>query len=290
MKKLLFLAVIAFCMQSCDSTQKINSKFGGVQIGAITYSFRSMPEKTLEGMLNYSVQSGISSIELMGDVVERFAGMPQARDEVRQWRTTVSMDKFKEIKKMFDKEGVSIHILKLGDARWSDEEIDYAFNACRAVGAKGICMEISNDAAKRMAPFAEKHKLFVILHNHGQPEDPNFSFDSALAYSPQVMLNFDVGHYFAATGKNPCDVIKRLNKRIFSIHLKDRTWEGTYSASANLPFGEGKTPIVEILQLIQKEKYPIYCDIELEYRIPSGSDAVKEVIKCVEYCRKALVK
>jgi len=289
MKKILFIFIAALFLQNVVA-QKPNSKFGGVQIGAITYSFRDMPDKTLEGMLNYSVQSGLSSIELMGDVVERYAGIPRDRTAVKEWRTSVSMDKFKEIKKMFDKQGVKIHILKLGDASWSDAEIDYAFKVCKVLGAKGICMEISEEAAKRMAPFADKHKLYVMLHNHGQPGEPNFSFDRALAFGPRLMLNFDVGHYFGATGLDPCEVIKRLNKRIFSLHLKDRTWVGNYNQAGNLPFGEGKTPLVEILQLVQKEKYPIYCDIELEYRIPQGSDAVKEVIKSVEYCRKALVK
>ena len=289
MKKLLFILVAAVGMQ-CSVPQKPNSKFGGVQIGAITYSYRSMPDQSLEGMLNYLVQSGINSTELMGGAVEQFAGIPADADKVRQWRTTVSMDKFKEVKKMFKKQGVKIHILKLGDHRWSDEEIDYAFRACKAVGAKGISMEISDEAAKRMAPFADKHKLYLILHNHGQAENPNFSYDSALAFGPRVMLNFDVGHHYSATGENPCELIKRLNKRIFSIHVKDKTWEGTYKESKNLSFGEGQTPVVEILQLIQKEKYPIICDIELEYKIPEGSDAVKETIKCVEYCRAALVK
>jgi sugar phosphate isomerase/epimerase len=284
-----------------------------------------MPDQSLEAILDYTLQSGINSIELMGDAVERYAGLPQLvisdeqrklmripqsdlsdeqreqREQLRkqreqnnidqrQWRTTVSMDKFKEIKKMFDDKGVSIHILKLGDARWSDEEIDYAFNVCKTLGAKGITMEISEEAAKRMAPFADKHDLYVIFHNHGQPENPDFSFDKPLEYGSRLMLNFDVGHYFAATGQNPCDLIKRLHERIFSIHLKDRTWEGSYDKSKNLPLGEGQTPVAEILQLIQKEKRPVYCDIELEYKIPEGSDAVEEVVKCVEYCRKALVK
>jgi len=289
MKKILFILIAALCMQ-CVSEKKPNSKFGGVQIGAITYSFREMPDRTLEGMLNYSLQSGLSSIELMGDVVERYAGLPSDRSAVREWRTSVSMDKFKEIKKMFDQKGVKIHILKLGDAGWSDEEIDYAFNVCKTLGAKGICMEISERAAQRMSPFADKHKMYVMLHNHGQPGEPNFSFDKILEIGPRLMLNFDVGHYYGATGLNPCDLIQRLNKRIFSIHLKDRTWVGSYNQSGNLPFGEGQTPLVEILQLIQKQKYPIYCDIEYEYRTPQGSDAVKEVIKCVEYCRRALVK
>ena len=289
MKKVFFILVAAVCMQYVVA-QKPNSKFGGVQIGTITYSYRDMPDKSLEGILNYTVQSGISSVELMGGAVEQFAGIPRERSEVRQWRASVSMDKFEEVKKMFDAKGVNIHILKLGEARWSDEEIDYAFKVCKTLGAKGISMEISEEAAKRMAPFADKHKLYVIFHNHGQPGEPNFSFDKVLAIGERVMLNFDAGHYYASTGQNPCDLIKRLNKRIVSVHVKDRTWEGGYDKAKNLPFGEGQTPIVQMLQLAQKEKWPIVFDIEYEYSTPQGSDAVKEVTKSVNFCRAALVK
>ena len=284
------MVVLAIAGLQFAVAQKPDSKFGGVQIGTITYSFRQLPGKTLEDVLNYTVQSGISSVELMGDAVEVYAGIPEDRDDQPQWRKTVSMDKFKEVKKMFEDKGVKIHILKLGDARWSDEEIDYAFKVCKTLGAKGISLEIGEEAAKRMAPFADKHKLYVIMHNHGQPGQPDFSFDKMLSHGSRLMLNFDVGHYYGATGQNPCDVIKRLHKRIVSIHMKDRTWVGSYENSANLPFGEGETPLVEILQLIQKEKYPIFCDIELEYKIPAGSNAVIETAKCVDYCRKALIK
>jgi hypothetical protein len=53
--------------------------------------------------------------------------------------------------------------------------------------------------------------------------------------------------------------------------------------------GEGDTPVADILKLVQKNKWPIYFDIELEYPVPENSNAQKEVIKCVEYCRKILV-
>src|SRR5690606_17680662 len=42
-----------------------DSNFGGVQIGAITYSFRSLPSSA-EQLLGYLVDCGISSTELMG--------------------------------------------------------------------------------------------------------------------------------------------------------------------------------------------------------------------------------
>jgi len=289
-KTVLFLMMAAVFLQ-CTNSPKPNSNFGGVQIGNITYSFRSMPDQTIEGMLNYTLQAGINAIELISGPAEKYAGMPQGRDEIRQWKKTVSMDKFKEVRKMFNAKGITIHMVNIGvGATSSDEEIDYAFNVGKALGAIGLAMEVSEDVAKRIAPFADKHKMYVIFHNHGQSEDPNFSYDRILAHGPRLMLNLDVGHYYSATGLNPCDLMKRLNKRIVSLHLKDKTWAGSYAASKNMPFGEGTTPLIEILQLVQKEKWPIVCHIEQEYEIPANSDAVKEVIKCVDYCRKALVK
>ncbi len=291
-KKLALLLLAVFSVYSIPAEgKKPDSKFGGVQIGTITYSFRSMPDQSLTAVLDYAVQAGLSSVELMGPPVEKYAGVPQSKDPevIKKWRTSVSMDGFKQVRKMFEKQGVKIHILKLGSPGWSDEEIDYAFNVCKTLGAKGITMEISEEAAKRMEPFAEKHNLYVIFHNHLQPGNPDFSFDKILAYGPMLRLNLDAGHYFGATGLNPCDIIERLHDRIVSIHIKDKTGPKTNPANTNQSFGEGETPVGEILNLVKKNKWPIHCDIELEYRIPEGSDAVKEVSKCAEYCRKALL-
>lgn len=269
---------------------QVNSEIEGVQVGVITYSYRSMPEKNLDAILNYVVESGISSVELMGDVVEEYAGIPKGKDAeaIRKWREGASMNKFKEIKDKFDREGVNIHILKLGNHSWSDGEIDYAFNACKTLGAKGISMEISENAAKKLAPFAEKHNLYVVLHNHLQPGDPDFSFEKHLEYGPNLMLNFDAGHYYGATGKDPKLLIEKLHDRIVSIHIKDKTGPNATSPNTNMPFGEGETDVEGILQLIRDNNWDIHCDIELEYDVPKDSNAVKEVIRCLDYCRTAL--
>ena len=54
---------------------KPNSKFNGVQIGTITYSFRSLPGDA-ESILKYCVDANVSAIELMGPTAEAFAGAP----------------------------------------------------------------------------------------------------------------------------------------------------------------------------------------------------------------------
>jgi sugar phosphate isomerase/epimerase len=100
-----------------------------------------------------------------------------------------------------------------------------------------------------------------------------------------IGFNFDIGHYVAGTnGKSPIPVIEKYHDKIISLHLKDRTADG-----GNVPWGQGQTPIKEVLQLLKQEKWPIYADIELEYRVPPDSDSVKEVAKCVTYCKEALV-
>lgn len=59
----------------CQS--KPNSVVNGVNLGTITYSYRSMPDQRAEAILRHVVDSGISQIEFMGAPVEAFAGAPQ---------------------------------------------------------------------------------------------------------------------------------------------------------------------------------------------------------------------
>ena len=144
-----------------------------------------------------------------------------------------------------------------------------------------------------MGPIAEKYGKYVIFHNHGQPSEANFpGFDAYLRDSKAAMLNFDAGHYFGFTGNNPCDVIREYHDRIFSIHMKDKTGPKHARPNQNMPWGQGETPIAEMLQLLaengKKQDWPKHVDIELEYPVPEGSTPVEEVAKCMEYCRNVL--
>jgi len=49
--------------------------------------------------------------------------------------------------------------------------------------------------------------------------------------------------------------------------------------------GQGKTPIKETLQLLKKEKWPIFADIELNTD-PPGSTSSPKLPKCVNTARK----
>jgi len=272
---------------------KPNSKFNGVQIGVITYSFRSMPG-SIEQILKYCVDCNINAIELMGDAAEAFAGAPKREGtpaehmtNMAQWRENTLLDPFENIRKMFDNAGVSIYAWKpnaLGEKN-TDGEIEYAFKVGKVLGCSHVTVELSTDAlqTQRLGDLAEKHNIMVGYHAHTQAT-PTL-WDTALAQSEYNGINLDIGHYTSGTSTNPVDFIVKNHKRILSMHLKDRKFHD----GPNQPWGKGDTPIKEVLQLIKKNGYKFPATIELEYDIPAGSDAVKEVLVCREYAKNALM-
>jgi sugar phosphate isomerase/epimerase len=291
-----------------EAAAKPNSVINGVQLATITYSYRSMPDQSAEAILRYVVDSGISQIEFMGGPVEAFAGAPQAtgrgggrrgqpptpeqqaaqRDaagQLRAWRTSVSMDRFKALRKMFNDAGVTIYAWKQLSPNMSDEEMEYVFNVAEALGCTHTTLELLDDPVqlKRIGQFAEKKKIYAAYHTHLQGSMT--AFDPAFAVSKGNMANVDLGHFVGAGG-DPVAFIKKFNGRISSVHLKDRTTPE--HGQGNLPWGTGDTPLKEILLTMHREKHTYPAAIELEYQVPAGSDAVEETVKCFDFCKAIL--
>ncbi|HYH55305.1 MAG TPA: TIM barrel protein, partial [Anseongella sp.] len=207
--------------------------------------------------------------------------------KLADWRATVPMTRFEQLRKMYNDAGVRIYGYKPGalGVNNTDAEIDYTFRAAKALGANQANVEFPEDPAqtRRLGAIAARNRIYVGYHGHTQQTFD--MWDGAIAQSPYNAANFDMGHYVAA-GFDPLAFIKAKHTHIVSMHTKDRKTKA--NGGANLAWGEGDTPIVEALQLMSRNNYKFPATIELEYEIPPGSDAVKEVAKCLEYARKAL--
>jgi sugar phosphate isomerase/epimerase len=105
-----------------------------------------------------------------------------------------------------------------------------------------------------------------------------------MSYSKYNGANIDLGHFLAGNNVSPAAFIRKHHDRITHIHLKDRK----LNQGPNLPWGQGDTPIKEVLQMMRKEKYNFQATIEFEYPTPEGSDVLKELAKCVQFCKDAL--
>jgi sugar phosphate isomerase/epimerase len=216
------------------------------------------------------------------------AAYAEYRRQLASLRAKASMRPFERLRRLYNDAGVSIYAFKpnVFESDSTDAEVDYGMRAAKALGADQVNVEIPTDMCqtRRLAAAAARHGLQVGYHAHLQAT-PTL-WDAALAQSPANYINLDLGWYVAADGYDPLPVIRQHHARIDSMHLKDRQNRG--HGQRDLPWGQGDTPLSAALQLMRDNHYVFPAAIELEYDIPTGSDVINEIGKCLAFCSRAL--
>jgi sugar phosphate isomerase/epimerase len=276
----------------------------GVVLGVQTYSFRDLPRTpggdATESIITAMTECGLHDCELWAPQIEPAAApaargarpapeqQQKARDDLRRWRLETPLDHFRAIRQKFAAAGHAIfgYNFSFTDRGMTDEEIDRGFDIAKALGADIITASATLPIARRVAPFAEKHQMVVAMHNHSRTDDPDEfatpeSFAAAMTMSRYYKVNLDIGH-FTAANFDPVAYLREHHDRITNLHIKDRK----RNQGENTPWGEGDTPIREVLQLLKRERWPIRAHVEYEYRGPGTS--IEEVKKCAAYARQAL--
>jgi len=341
------IALVSLPLSRAFGAKTIDSKIGGVQIGAITYSFNSIASPDPQAIINAYVEVGLGEAELMSDHCESLAGAPAmpnfgrgggggrgpggpppaaapgqpaaggapsavapaqrgggrapltpdqqaerqaVREKLTQWRAAANAATWKAVRQQFNDAGVEVALLcyNMADSM-KDEDIEYGFAMAEGLGVKAITTSTTLTMAKRIAPIADKHKLMVGYHGHDATNNPNEtatleSYDTLLGYGGYNGINLDIGH-FTAANYDAVAFIKQHHDRITNLHLKDRKKDHGPNVAE---WGTGDTPMKAVLQLLKTEKYPIPANLELEYRIPEGSNIVAEAKKCFAYVKSCL--
>jgi sugar phosphate isomerase/epimerase len=292
----------------------INSVFGGVRIGAITYSFNRIASPDPEAIVRAFVEVGLGEAELMSNHCEALAGAPQipagggggrgtppspeqqaerqaAMAKLAQWRATTTAQTWKAVTKKFNDAGVRVTLLcyNMQDSM-KDADIEYGFSMAKGLGVKGITTSTTLTMAKRIAPVADRHKLLVGYHGHDATNDPNQtatleSYDTLMSYGKYNGINLDIGH-FTAAGYDAVAFIQQHHDKITNLHIKDRKKDHGPNVAV---WGTGDTPMKEVLQLLKKQKYNFPANLELEYPVPPDSNIVAEAKKCLAYVKSCLV-
>jgi len=273
----------------------------GVRLGVQTYSFRELTRppggNLVDPIIAAMKECGLTECELWSPQIEPPSpfgrGRPtpeqaqQAREAAKTWRLETPIDHFRAIQKKFEGAGMTIYAFNYSpNNSFTDAEIDRGFEMAKALGAEIITASATIEAARRMAPFAAKHKMPVAMHNHSNVTDPNEfatleSLATALTLSPLFRINLDIGH-FTAANYDAVAYIREHHARITNLHLKDRKRE----QGPNTAWGTGDTPIRQVLQLLKQERWPIRAYIEYEHNGEAGP--VDEVKKCFAFAKSAL--
>ena len=280
----------------------------GIQIGLnVPYSFGNN-NMSADEVLKNCVSLGVTALELRSQPVEAFMGAPAAapnvprnadstaraagaaltqeyREKLRDWRQATSPSGAAALRKQYEDAGVTIGIVKFDNIySMSDGELDFAFGLAKVLGARAISCEIStkDDDLRRLGSFADKHRLMVGYHGHTKVTPA--IWENAFSLARYNGANVDLGHFIAGNNYSPVEFIKKYHDRITHVHVKDRK----LNEGPNVPFGQGDTPIVEVLRLIRDNGWPMQATIEFEYPVPPGSDRLTEIAKALKFCRDAV--
>jgi sugar phosphate isomerase/epimerase len=274
---------------------KIDSKVRGVQLGVHTYSFSGLPhDGILDAVINCMVDAGIGECILYAPQIEPAdllptpgAGASNALTLARvKWRLSVPLDYFQGIRRKFESAGIDIYGFGATPGP-SEDEANRVFEIARALGAKFLTLGGTLTLARRLAPIAEMHEMMVGVQGHpnmsstdsGQISKPE-DFEEVLSLSKKFALSLDIGDATVG-GYDALQFVQDHHDRIHSVFLKDRRKD-----RVSVPWGQGDTPVKEILQLIRDRKYPVRCYIDCDYKT-DGSRA-DEVKRCFEYAKAAL--
>jgi sugar phosphate isomerase/epimerase len=260
----------------------------GVTVGAESFSFRDL---TLEGCIDAMTSLGLRHCELFRGHLqpprERSETWARYDQRMRGWRREASPEVYRAVRRKFDNAGIAI----VGYDRTpmpeeSDEEVELGFRMAHVLGVKYLFASAKVSLAPRIDALAGKHRVLVAYHNHSNldPDAPTRPEDleTALAAGPNIRLAFDIGHFVAA-GYDPLPFLEKHHGRMVAVHIKDRK----RNQGPNVPFGEGDTPIREVLRMIRDRNYRLPALIEYEYK---GGDTLAEVRRCRDYVRQALAQ
>ncbi|CAN5521475.1 hypothetical protein BH09GEM1_BH09GEM1_25140 [soil metagenome] len=303
-----FARLALFGLPAAKLLSAVRPRMAGVQIGLnVPYSFGNN-NMSGDDVLKNCLALGVGNLELRSQPVEAFMGAPApvartgrgadstaraaaalsaktGAEKLRDWRLAASPDDAKAFRRKYEDAGVKIEIVKFDNIYdMSDGELDFAFGVAKALGARAISCEIStkDDDLRRLGSFADKHQIMVGYHGHTHVTPA--IWENAFSIAKYNGANVDIGHFIAGNNYSPVEFIKKYHDRITHVHVKDRK----LNDGPNVPFGQGDTPIVEVLRLIRDNGWPMQATIEFEYPVPPGSDRMTEIAKALKYCRDAV--
>jgi len=299
------LAAIPLALNVARRAEAQATTVNGVAFGIETFSFHDLPPSGDPALIPTIIRNmqalGIAECEIMSGHIEPFPSamtgwwvqsrrapeFERLREEARDWRLSVPMDYYRAIRRQFEDAGLRIYLYNVNfNETFTDAERDRTFEAAEALGAEGFSSSTVLSEARRLVPFVDRHQMFVAMHNHNNLVDPDqfatpASFETALAMSDLFRVTLDIGH-FVAGNNDPVAFIRQHHDRIVNIHVRDRKRDN----GPTRPFGQGDTPIVEVLRLIRDNGYAIRAYLEYEYG--SFRPSLEETQAMFQYCKDSL--
>lgn len=160
------------------------------------------------------------------------------------------------------------------------------FEFGKAMGIKIFTAE----PEKRFLPFisrlCEEYKIDVAIHNHPSPSSywsPDSVLMAIMGLSPRIGACADIGHWIRS-GVDPVAGLKKLNGRIYHLHMKDLNEKNNKKAH-DVIWGTGVSGIAQVVAELKRQRFKGMISVEYEH---NWTNSIPEIIPGIQYLRKLL--
>lgn len=249
--------------------------YGGFKMGLQSYSLRAFKA---EQALEHTKSLGLKYWEAYPNHVP----MTSVPDQVAAHKA------------MLAKSGVSL--IAYGVIGFSADETKarQAFDFAKAMGIRSLSADPEPNAKTfdLLDKLVAEYDVAIAIHNHGPGHRYN-KVDDVLKVvkdrHAKVGACVDTGHYLRSD-EDPVEVIEKLGKRVFGVHLKDVQTvksEGGKSQKHFKILGEGDLNIVGCLKALRKIDYDHCLSIEYE---ENASNPLPDISVCLKNVQEAVKK
>ncbi len=268
----------------------------GWKLGVQTYSFRLF---TFEEALNKADSIGIK-------YVQGFPGQKIGAGIEGTMDYHMPAIKRDSVLQLLKKKGITIVSYGVVTPK-TENDWKQLFEFAKGMGLKQFASEPEPEFIPLVSKLADAYQINVAFHNHPRPSrywSPDTLIKYTKGYSKKLGSCADIGHW-VRSGLDPVKMLKKLQGRIFELHVKDLHEKPSAEYAAfllsrplpgqaqgarsqappgphDVPWGTGVSNIKMVLEELRRQgfKGPLFA--EYEYNWNNNAPEIAESIKYVK--------
>ncbi|HQU41780.1 MAG TPA: sugar phosphate isomerase/epimerase [Pirellulales bacterium] len=239
----------------------------GFVLGMQSYSLRSFP-----------VDKALDDIQELGLHTVEFFNAHLAINSTQQ--------KIDEMKQKLAKHQIKLLAHGVNGFGKDHETNRRVFEFAKKAGIRNISADPSPDAFDSLDKLVDEFDVRIAIHNHGPGARYNKVDDVLKAVQGRHKLIgacADLGHYIRS-GEDPVEVIRKLQGRLYGIHLKD--FDEPKGNAKGVILGKGQLDVVAVFRALKKVEFPADGALSIEYE-EHADNPMPDLRECVAIARDA---
>ncbi len=277
MKRTLTTLLILICgvYAQAQSVKDLPETKSGFKIGVQSYTFRL-----------FTLKQAIDKIDSCGArFVESFPGQNLGGGIEGKMDFNMSADNRRLVKSWLKAKNVKL--VNYGVINYKTEA-DWlkVFQFAKDMGIETFTAEPETKFLDYISKLCDEYKINVAIHNHPDPSfywNPDVVLNAINGKSKRMGACADIGHW-VRSGLDPVESLKKLEGRVYAMHMKDLTEKGNKKAH-DVIWGQGQSNVSGVVAELKRQKFKGMISAEYEY---NWNNSVPEVRESIKYLRSLL--